>query len=70
MMTSSDLDDDVAYAVAWVLGETRHLLEGQYRHLPLERSPVTYPLDPPTMGRTPIPLHPGAARYYEALPVG
>jgi TRAP-type uncharacterized transport system substrate-binding protein len=70
MMTSSDLDDDVAYAVAWVLGETRHLLEGQYRHLPPERSPVTYPLDPPTMGRTPIPLHPGAARYYEALPVG
>ena len=70
MMTSSDLDDDVAYAVAWVLGETRHLLEGQYRHLLPERSPVTYPLDPPAMGRTPIPLHPGAARYYEALPVG
>jgi TRAP-type uncharacterized transport system substrate-binding protein len=68
MMTSADLDDDVAYAVAWVLGETRHLLEAQYRHLPPERSPVTYPLDPQAMGRTPIPLHPGAARYYAALP--
>jgi TRAP-type uncharacterized transport system substrate-binding protein len=68
MMTSSALDDDVAYAVAWILGETRHLLEAQYLHLPPERSPVTYPLDPTAMGRTPIPLHPGAARYYEALP--
>jgi TRAP-type uncharacterized transport system substrate-binding protein len=68
MMTSADLDDDVAYAVAWILGETRHLLEAQYLHLPPERSPVTYPLDPHAMGRTPIPLHPGAARYYAALP--
>lgn len=67
MMTTSDLADDVAYAVAWVLGETRHLLEAQYQHLASERSPVTYPLDPATMGRTPIPLHPGAARYYDAL---
>lgn len=68
VVTSSDLDEDVAYAVAWVLGETRHLIEAQYLHLPPEHSPVTYPLDPPAMGRTPIPLHPGAARYYEALP--
>jgi TRAP-type uncharacterized transport system substrate-binding protein len=68
MMTSAELDDDVAYAVAWILGETRHLLEAQYRHLPPDRSPVTYPLDPVAIGRTPIPLHPGAARYYAALP--
>lgn len=67
MLTSSKLDDDVAYAIAWILGETRHLLEEQYYHLPSERSPVTYPLDPVTMGRTPIPLHPGAARYFAAL---
>jgi uncharacterized protein len=51
-----------------VLGETRHLIESQYWHLPPERSPITYPLDPTAMGRSPIPLHPGAARYYEALP--
>jgi TRAP-type uncharacterized transport system substrate-binding protein len=68
MLTTTDLDEDIAYAVAWILGETRQILESQYRHLPPERSPVTYPLDPPAMGRTPIPLHPGAARYYQALP--
>jgi uncharacterized protein len=25
---------------------------------------VTYPLDPATMAKTPIPLHPGAAAHY------
>lgn len=69
VLTRADLPDDVAYAIAWVLGETRHILEGQYRHLSPERSPVTYPLDPVTMGQAPIPLHAGAARYYNALPV-
>ncbi|MFC8824244.1 TAXI family TRAP transporter solute-binding subunit [Streptomyces sp. NPDC057137] len=68
VLTRDDLPEDVAYAIAWVLGETRHLIEGQYRHLPPERSPITYPLDPVTMGRSPVPLHPGAARYYDALP--
>jgi len=67
VLTRSDLADDVAYAIAWILGETREILESQYRHLPPHRSPVTYPLDPPTMGITPIPLHPGAARYYHAV---
>ncbi|GHJ32943.1 MULTISPECIES: TAXI family TRAP transporter solute-binding subunit [Streptomyces] len=68
VLTRADLADDLAYAIAWVLGETRHVIEGQYRHLAPERSPVTYPLDPVTMGETPVPLHPGAARYYNALP--
>ncbi|RYH71228.1 MAG: hypothetical protein EON54_00080 [Alcaligenaceae bacterium] len=68
MLTTTDLADDVAYAVAWILGETRHIIEEQYRHLPPEGSPITYPLDPHTIGRAPIPLHPGAARYYQALP--
>ncbi len=31
-------------------------------------APVTYPLDPAATGTTPIPLHPGASRYYDALP--
>ncbi|MFE9328752.1 hypothetical protein ACIHDR_48140 [Nocardia sp. NPDC052278] len=39
----------------------------QYRHIPPERSPVTYPLDPIAMGRTPIPLYPGAAAYYDVI---
>ncbi|PXX71529.1 hypothetical protein DFR70_101963 [Nocardia tenerifensis] len=68
LCTTTELPDDVAYAIAWILGETRLLLEQQYRHLTPERSPVTYPLDPVAMGRTPIPLHDGAARYYNALP--
>jgi TRAP-type uncharacterized transport system substrate-binding protein len=68
LVTTTVLDDEIAYAVAWILGETRHLLERQYRHLPPEHNPITLPLDPPTMGRTPIALHAGAARYYEALP--
>ncbi|MFG1609782.1 TAXI family TRAP transporter solute-binding subunit [Actinoplanes sp. NPDC049265] len=68
VLTRADLADDVAYTIAWILGETRHLLEAQYQHLAPERSPVTYPLDPVAMGVTPVPLHPGARRYYDALP--
>ena len=67
VLTRADLPDDVAYAIAWVLGETRQILERQYHHLAPDRSPVTYPLDPVTMGKTPVPLHPGAAQYYSAL---
>ncbi len=67
LLTRAYLPEDLAYAIAWVLGETRGVLERQYTHIPPERSPVTYPLDPVSMGRTPIPLHPGAARYYDAL---
>ncbi|WP_113705122.1 TAXI family TRAP transporter solute-binding subunit [Nonomuraea lactucae] len=67
VLARADLAEDVAHALAWILGETRQLLEQQYAHIPSERSPVTYPLDPHAMGRTPIPLHPGAARYYESL---
>jgi hypothetical protein len=61
----ADLPDEVAHLLAWCLGETRAALERQYRHLPPDRSPVSYPLDPVKMARTPIPLHPGAARYYQ-----
>ncbi len=68
VLSRTDLPEDVAYAIAWVLGETREVIEQQYRHLPPERSPITYPLDPHAMGITAIPLHPGAARYYSALP--
>ena len=67
VVVRSDLPDDVAYSLAWIMGESRHLLEQQYAHLAPERSPVTYPLDPVTMGQTPIPLHPGAEAYYTAL---
>ncbi len=64
MITRDDLDDDVAYLLAWAMCETKEILERQYRHIPPERSPVTYPLDPKKIAQTSIPLHPGAARYY------
>jgi hypothetical protein len=41
-----DLPDDIAYTIAAVLCETPDLLESQYRHIPPNDSPVTYPLDP------------------------
>lgn len=60
----ADLPDDVAYLVTAAMVETRARFEGAFRHIPVERSPVTYPLEPRAMARTPIPLHPGAERYY------
>lgn len=67
VLARADLDEDVAHLLAWCMGETRDALEVQYRHLPPERSPITYPLDPRKMGVTSVPLHPGAARYYDSL---
>jgi hypothetical protein len=64
LITTADLPEDVAYALAWALIERYETLEMQYRHIPPERSPVSYPIDPKAVCRTPIPLHPGAERYY------
>jgi TRAP transporter TAXI family solute receptor len=65
VLCREDLPDDVAYLLAWAMCETREILERQYRHLPPERSSVTWPLDPLKIARTSIPLHEGARRYYE-----
>jgi TRAP transporter TAXI family solute receptor len=65
LLTTTDLPDDIAFALAWASIEQFHVLEQQYRHIPPERSPVSYPIDPKLAARTPIPLHPGAARYYK-----
>jgi TRAP-type uncharacterized transport system substrate-binding protein len=64
VFTHADLPDDVARCAAWALTETRELFERQYRHIPVDRSPVTYPLDPVKMANAPIPLHPGALAHY------
>jgi hypothetical protein len=61
------LADDVAYLAVWCMVRTRRALEAQYAHLPQDHTPVTYPLVPADMARTPIPLHPAAARAYTAL---
>ena len=63
VVVRADMDDDVARALAWIMWETRDGLEAQYRHIPPERSPVTYPLDRTAMFTTPILLHDGAAAY-------
>lgn len=60
-----DLPEDVAYLVAWLLVETRDVLERQYHHIPPEKSGVTYPLEPDKIADTALPLHPGAARFYD-----
>jgi TRAP-type uncharacterized transport system substrate-binding protein len=64
MIARDDLPDDVAYLIAWCLCERRQVIDQAYRHIPPERSPVTYPLVPQKIAQTMIPLHPGAARYY------
>lgn len=64
VMVRDDMPEEVAHLLTWCLVETRDTLERQYRHLPARRSPVTHPIEPSRMARAPIPLHPGAQRYY------
>ncbi|KAF3407919.1 hypothetical protein DPV78_001806 [Talaromyces pinophilus] len=64
LIVRDDMPKEVAFLLTWCLVETRHLLEGQYKHLVSERSPLTYPLDPKRMAQTTMPLHDGANEYY------
>ena len=65
VLVRSDMAEDVAHLITWCLVETREAIERQYRHIPADRSPLTYPLDPVHMSRVPIPLHPGASEYFK-----
>lgn len=64
LLCRQTLADDIAYLAVWCMVKTRRALEAQYAHLPQDHSPVTYPLVPADLARTPIPLHPAAARAY------
>ncbi|HEY5211308.1 MAG TPA: TAXI family TRAP transporter solute-binding subunit [Stellaceae bacterium] len=64
LICRDDLPDDIAYVIAALLCETTDILESQYRHIPPRDSPVTYPLIPRKIAAAPIPLAPGAERYY------
>jgi TRAP-type uncharacterized transport system substrate-binding protein len=64
LIVRADMPDDIAELLAFCIAETSEALERQYRHIPPERSPVTYPLTPAGLAKTAIPLHPAAARYY------
>lgn len=59
-----DLPDDVAYLLAWIMVNTKEVLERQYHQYPPEKSPVGWPMDPRKMAVTSLPLHPGAERFY------
>jgi len=64
IVVRDDMPARIAHLLTWCLVETKSLIENQYRHIPADRSPVSYPFDPVKMARTPIPLHSGARRYY------
>jgi TRAP transporter TAXI family solute receptor len=65
VIVRDDMSADVAYRIASVMVEERAELEARFRHLPPERSPMTYPVDPYKMWQgIGAPLHPGAERYY------
>ncbi|OVZ64911.1 hypothetical protein CDO44_01540 [Pigmentiphaga sp. NML080357] len=64
VLVRDDMDEEVAHLLTWCLVETRAAIERQYRHLPAQRSPLSYPLEPARMARPPIALHAGAQRYY------
>jgi TRAP-type uncharacterized transport system substrate-binding protein len=67
LLCRADVPDDIASMIAWCMVETRAVIEGQYRHLPPERSQITYPLESKAIATTPIPLHPAAEATYAAL---
>lgn len=70
VLVRDDMPEDVAHLLTWCLVERRDGIERQYRHLPPQRSPLSYPLEPDRMARTSVPLHAGAARYFEQARVG
>lgn len=65
VLVRDDMPDDIAHLLTWCMVQTREAIERQYRHLAPHRSPLSYPLSPPAMARTTIPLHAAARRYYE-----
>ena len=67
LLCREDLDDEVAYLATWCMVKTRLAIEGQYRHIPADHTPVGYPQDPAEMQNTPVPLHEGARRAYSDL---
>lgn len=65
IVVREEMPEEIAHLVTAVMVEERGELEARYRHLPLERSPLTYPVDPYNMWQgLGAPLHPGAERYY------
>jgi TRAP-type uncharacterized transport system substrate-binding protein len=64
VVVRDDMPEDVAYLLTWCLVETRANIEAKYKHIPQHKSPLSYPLDPKKMGKTSLPLHSGAEKFY------
>jgi TRAP-type uncharacterized transport system substrate-binding protein len=66
VVAREDLASDVAYLLSHILGETSGpFVAMNYGHIPVEQSPISYPIQRAALAQTPIALHPGSARYYE-----
>ena len=60
-----DLPEPLAYWLAQVAVEERQKLDREYSTESPRYTSINYPLDPRKLADTaPVPLHPGAARYY------
>ena len=64
ILTTEDLDDEVAALIAEAVCTDAVAIERHYRHLPVEASPLTYPVIAAVAADLPIPLHPAAAAVY------
>ncbi|MFT4232632.1 MAG: TAXI family TRAP transporter solute-binding subunit [Leucobacter sp.] len=65
-VAADTLEDETAALLARAFVEDGEYLARGYRHLPLDYSPLRYPIDFQQASRTPIPLHPAAAAVYAA----
>ncbi|WP_137845408.1 TAXI family TRAP transporter solute-binding subunit [Microbacterium sp. 2FI] len=64
--TTADLDDETAALLADAFIHGGEALARGYRHLPVDYSPLRYPIDYRVAGMTSIPLHPAVERAYES----
>lgn len=63
-VTTDALDDETAALIARAFVEDTESFSRSYRHLPVDYSPLRYPIDFRVASQTPIPLHPAVAAVY------
>lgn len=65
IVVRDDMPEELAYRITAVMVEERAEFEARFRHIPVQHSPLTYPIDPRRMPHgVDLDLHPGARRYY------
>lgn len=65
IVTREDLPDEVVYLLTNIIVEDRQAFESRYTAISLNESALHYPIKPESICRSlPVPLHPGAERYY------